>query len=293
MIAQTKAYNTNNNSAFEIPLAQAKEDDPNHVTVHELIFALSGDDIVPSLWFNIPLTEITECSHKQQLKYNRKKARAKDVLHNQQTSKEQCKGEDQSTVIKFAPGDEAFRHHHQDIEPAFPIFYPGDDALSTLISATMRLELDSLRHSKNFSSTTYRSNRTLQDKTSKILCLERTLRRDFRAVKSHFIMSYWPVNMDRQFVTDDTPVPAIDSTYKIRDTGIHHNLWQAFVYALNPHIEQTHTIPSVSHRLLPSSSDTESDVSDASTRKRLSVFERMTSSSSPFISFISFTLMIQ
>ncbi len=71
MIAQTKAYDISKvDTAIEIPIEQAKHDDPNHVTVHELVFAhnLCEDDIVPSLWFNIPRAEITECSHKEQLK---------------------------------------------------------------------------------------------------------------------------------------------------------------------------------------------------------------------------------
>ncbi len=298
MIAQTKAYDIGNDSAVEIPLVQAKQDDPNHITVYELVFAhnLSGDDIAPSLWFNIPPTEITECSHKEQLKYNRKKARAKDVLHiqNQQatSTKEQYifkREEDRSTmIIKFAPGDEAFEHHHQHVEPAFAIFYPGNDALSSLISATMRLELDSLRRGDNFSYTPYtpythnittnanlHKYSSLQDNKSNdnILCLELTLRQEFEAIKSHFIMSYWPVNMDRQFVTDDTPVPAVDSTYKIRDDGIHRNLWQAFVCGLNPH-----TSTEESNRLMTSICRGESDAGLARTKRRLGVFERMTSS---------------
>lgn len=226
MIAQVKTYNIKGLRATALPDDSTNLQHPDHVTVHKLIFGhnLSDGDIPPSLWFNLPSDCIVQCSHKDQLRYNRRKARAKDiveVMRDQETHNKQWEKEPYG--IDFSPEDGEFKQHDQNVEPAFTIYYPGDDELSSLITDTMRLKLDTITQGCTFSPI------KAAELRNRIAALVRRL----EAANSYFSMSYWPVSMDRLFPNERTPVPSVSNPYVVQEGAFHEKVWSSFVLGLN------------------------------------------------------------
>ena len=231
MIAQVKTYDINGARATALPDGNTSLHNCNNVTVHKLIFGqnLSDGDIPPSLWFNLPRNCIVQCSHKDQLRYNRRKARAKDIVEVMRDQDKHTKQREKELYgIDFSPEDGAFKHHHQSVEPAFTIYYPGDDELSSLIADTMRLKLDTVMQGCTFNPT----------KAAELHNRITTQVRRLEAANSYFSMSYWPVNMDRLFPNERTPVPSVSNPYVVQEGAFHEKLWSSFALGLNPPKEE-------------------------------------------------------
>ena len=264
MIRQVRAFDlspSSPSSIVEIPLSHVEEADiryrnPYHLIVREVFFGLNLDEDVPppALWFNLPASEIKECTHKDELKHNRRKKKKKRLgIGGQQRSNAM------PATICIPAG---LSHYRRANEHCFRLYYPNDKDLYSLIRKAMYVELekvmshmptakklevkDFLMHSTykmqddslpRFGDSCIKA--STENITAQTKCelesawlenCEFEVRHNFYAMQRLFAKFRWPVTEGRESINDRTLVPPAEGHYSVTlNDRFHSKLWKSFV----------------------------------------------------------------
>ena len=265
MIRQTKAFDlrctidkktsppssTSSNSSFHllpdslptvtlIPLDEVDTNNPYHVIVREIAFGQIQDNSVhpPALFFDLPSSEISVCSLKDELNFNRKK---KKQHHNAGDMNNYEVTRYPFTYISSTDGQQKRLTKRQ----VFRVYDTTDEDLQSVIVSTMRSELDKLLflsmkkkyHQRRslllaaplLHDSFLRRYQELQQHAARmdwfkniIQAKELENRARFDNVQKSLLAAWWPVSEGRECVTDKTPVPPAKGFYVVPSNDISH-----------------------------------------------------------------------
>ena len=188
MVLQKRAFRLDKGSqAIEIPLTSYNSKCSTHVLVREIAFGPDSDTTVRgvALWFNIPESEVGECTVQQAKRFRWKKGPKQDErnlenAHNKIFDSREC----------------------------FFMIRPHDKDAFDLTTNILKHRLQTVEHERK---------RSLSDRFEALKILQKekeALCKTFRNQRRHWISWQWPINTGRQTVEDDTPVPSIDGPYQ-------------------------------------------------------------------------------
>lgn len=277
MIRQTKAFDlrrttdkktsptsTSNKKSFHllsslppvvtsIPLDEVDTSNPYHVIVREIAFGQVQDNSVhpPALFFDLPSSEISVCSLKDELNFNRKKKKqhhnARDINYYEDTR-------DPFTYISSTDGQMKRLTKRQ----VFRVYDTTDEDLQSVIVSTMRAELDKLmllsmkkkhHQSRSLLLTTpllhdsflRHHQELLQQHAASMVWFKNIIqakelenRARFDTIQKSLLAAWWPVSEGRECVTDKTPVPPANGFYVVPRNDISHaKQWDSFLRNLD------------------------------------------------------------
>jgi len=138
---------------------------------------------------------------------------------------------------QFGSGDDPLHQYYMS-HGAFKLFYSQDQEVHDLIRSVMILEIQKMKwngcrdsimvlpHTRS----TGEEERVVQA-TATLHIKELVLTENIRALGSFFLdSSWWPVNQGRQYVTDTTPIPSIESVYRVSSNkAFQKTQWSSFV----------------------------------------------------------------
>lgn len=202
MVLQKRAFYVENLTVREIPISEYRSYHDEHLLVREIAFGPDEDPTVRGvgLWFNIDEATVGMCTPQQAKRFRWKRF---------------PKREDDSRLLKPSLFDSTnhftmIRSHDMDA------FHLGTDMLRHRLSS---LQTELMSNMKD----RYESMQWLDEQKEQ-------LKRRFENQKKYWLYWTWPVNKDREITDKKTPVPGIDSEYKVVDTNsVTKELWNAFI----------------------------------------------------------------
>ena len=220
MVCQVRAFDLKSCiSAFapsEIPIDAVDESSPYHVTVHEIAFGQALDETVPPpvLCFNISKSDISECSIKDELKENRAKKKRRRIVTEYRTPVV-------SSPFLGISGFEAFHMHYLSCK-GFRLYYTNDEDVQELIRDVIGLEFDKLIDSTTSNTHRIFDEEANEDNEHSIEIRTLVLHQKIQAIGQYMFNSWWPVNLGREYVTKNTPLPPVRSMFCIPSENVSH-----------------------------------------------------------------------
>lgn len=187
MILEKCAFSFEDDAGEAVPISISKyrSGNPNHVMVREIAFGPDSDPTVRgvALWFNIPESEVVECTAQQAKRFRWRK------------------------TSKFEDSNMEHKPSVFDSRECFTMIRPHDRDAFDLATRLLRHRYESVKAAKLAS---------LSDRFEALQKLNKD-REEFQATfynhRRHWVDWTYPINAGRQLFDDDTPVPPVDAEY--------------------------------------------------------------------------------
>ena len=197
---------TSTSSVVEISLNAYNPRLANHILVHEIAFGPDSDPSVRgvALWFNIAESDVTVCTPQQAKRFRWKKTgNATATKRSSSASSDMEKATDgNNSKIKPSVFDSGTLE-------SFPMIRPHDDAAFRLATDMMKHRLAFLKRERMSS---------MKDRFEALQKLQRQeqwLQERFENQRRMWIQWAWPVNIGREMVCNNTPVPPVEGPYLV------------------------------------------------------------------------------
>ena len=233
MILQTRAFriygsadevveidpsNSDDSANYYSPLSSDTSNRPyRDILVREIAFGPDSDPSASrevSLWFDLPESEITQCTPQQAKRYRwRKRPRTKTDSAQSNHHESSPAGTQRSSRFS-STGNAKQAARGFEGRASFVMVRPIDPDAYELATGILRHRLAFLqaRRNRNTKDRTIRLEAVLGEKYT-------ILAAHYDALTMHWKKWAWPVTASRGVVTDDTPVPKVDGLYEPTSAG--------------------------------------------------------------------------
>jgi hypothetical protein len=237
MLLQTKAFDASSPSqVVEIPLPSYDQTNEMHILAREIAFGHSSntEERPLAIWFNIPNDVIEECTEKER---SRPKRTTKKL-----NTKKKTVGAIDLPSLPFNNGKITYAqatNQHRCVMTSF-------DDKSPYLDGPMKVYCPKDEACYNFTTSLldYHANNVKSNQK------EGELKGKYDAIKRHFSMFDWPINLGRDNIDKSTIIPKVQHHYAApKNTKLFCGLWDGFVAAIAPCNEEEEKVDEETKRL--------------------------------------------